>query len=32
MILGELLEGEGALECFKKGIQLMIGEREVYKC
>ena len=28
MTLGELLEGEEAVEFFKKGIQIMISEKE----
>lgn len=29
MMLGQLLEGEEAVECFKKGIQLMIEEKQL---
>ena len=28
MTLGELLEGEEAVECLKKGIEIMITEKE----
>ena len=28
MTLGELLEGDEAVECLKKGIELMITEKE----
>ena len=29
MMLGQLLEGEEAVECFKKGIEVMIKEKQL---
>ena len=29
MTLGELLQGEEAVKCLKKGIEIMISEKEI---